>query len=121
MLRELEAQQPLAVGDPDQLRFAFEALVNGALSLVPDQGDVYIASGHRAAGSHESASARILVRLRPPDHTATAGASATHGVAPAENALERAIAETIVRAQGGNFAVDTSDRDEVVIILDIPA
>ncbi len=121
VLRELEAQQPLAIGDPDQLRFAFEALVNGALSLVPDRGDVYIASGHRAAGSHESASARILVRLRPPDHTATAGASATHGVSPAENALELAIAETIVRAQGGNFAVDTSDRDEVVIILDIPA
>ncbi len=124
VLRELETQQPFAIGDRDQLRFAFEALVNGSLSLVPDRGDVFIASRYHGSGPHGGASARILLRLRPPERPAPAGDEPTvagPAVAPAENALELAITETIIRGHGGAFAVDTSDRDEVVIILDIPA
>jgi signal transduction histidine kinase len=43
------------------------------------------------------------------------------GVSTADHALELAIAETVVRAHGGALAVDTSDGEETVIVLDLPA
>ena len=125
VLRELDTREPRAVGDTDQLRFAFEALLNGCLAIVPERGDVYVASRHHEAGLHGSPSVRVLVRLRAPEHKAQLPGEPAEpspaGLSPAENDLELAIAETIVRAQGGAFAVDASDRRETVIVLDLRA
>jgi DNA-binding NtrC family response regulator len=121
VLQELDTDQPLAIGDTDQIRFAFEALLNRCLRLVPAGGDVYVASRHHEAGLHGRPSVRVLVRLRPPGREAEPRAEPATGLSTAENALELAIAESIVRSQGGAFAVDTSDGQETVIVLDLPA
>jgi signal transduction histidine kinase len=125
VLQELDTQEPFAVGDTDQLRFAFEALLNRCLTIVPERGDVYVASRHHDAGLHGRPSVRVLVRLRASEREAGPGGEplgpAPAGLSTAENALELAITETIVRAQGGAFTIDASDRQETVIVLDLPA
>ncbi len=125
VLQELDTQEPFAVGDTDQLRFAFEALLNRCLTIVPERGDVYVASRHHDAGLHGRPSVRVLVRLRASEREAGPGGEplepAPAGLSAAENALELAITETIVRAQGGGFTIDASDRQETVIVLDLPA
>jgi DNA-binding NtrC family response regulator len=125
VLQELDTREPFAVGDTDQLRFAFEALLNRCLTIVPERGDVYVASRHHDAGLHGRPSVRVLVRLRASERDAGPGSEplepAPAGLSSAENALELAITETIVRAQGGAFTIDASDRQETVIVLDLPA
>ena len=125
VLQELDTQDPFAIGDTDQLRFAFEALLNRCLTIVPAGGDVYVASRHHDAGLHGRPAVRVLVRLRASEREAGPGDEslepATPGLSTAENALELAITETIVRAQGGAFTIDASDRQETVIVLDLPA
>ncbi len=118
VLKELETKQPHASADPDQLRFALEALLNKTLDLVPEDGDLYVASKHHAAGLRGGPSLRVLLRYRGPD--ATASTTSVEGAAPAENALEYVIAEAVIRAQGGSFAVDAGEV-ETVVVVDLPA
>jgi DNA-binding NtrC family response regulator len=118
VLKELDAERPYANGDPDQLRFALEALLNKTLELVPEDGDLYCASKHHVAGLRGQPSLRILLRYRGPE--AAGATTAVEGVAPAENALEYVIAEAVIRAQGGSIAVDSGDA-ETVVVVDLPA
>ena len=119
VLEELDRSQPQALCDPEQLRFAFEALLDKSLELVPARGDLYLASKRHASGLRGEPSIRVLLRYRGPE--AVAGAPQLPEVSPAANALEFAIAELLIRAQGGSLALDTSDRNETVIVLDLPA
>jgi len=119
VLEELDRSQPQALCDPEQLRFAFEALLDKSLELVPERGDLYLASKRHASGLRGEPSIRVLLRYRGPE--AVAGAPQLPEVSPASNALEFVIAELLIRAQGGSLALDTSDRNETVIVLDLPA
>lgn len=119
VLRELDAQKPLATGDEEQLRFAFEALLNKSLELVPERGNIYFASRHHSSGLRGGPSVRVLVRLHGPEREGPA--VSVPGASAAESALEFAIAEAIVRAHGGAFAIDSGDGDEIVIVIDLPA
>jgi DNA-binding NtrC family response regulator len=119
VLEELDRSQPQALCDPEQLRFAFEALLDKSLELVPPRGDLYLASKRHGSGLRGEPSIRVLLRYRGPE--AAAGAPQLPEVSPAANALEFAIAELLIRAQGGGLALDTSDRNETVIVLDLPA
>jgi hypothetical protein len=119
VLEELDRSQPQALCDPEQLRFAFEALLDKSLELVPARGDLYLASKRHASGLRGEPSIRVLLRYRGPE--AAAGAPQLPEVSPAANALEFVIAELLIRAQGGSLALDTSDRNETVIVLDLPA
>ncbi len=118
VLKELDSERPHAEADPDQIRFAFEALLNKALELVPERGDLYCASRHHDAGLRGGPTLRVLVRFRGPD--GPTGAVPVEGVAPAENALEFVIAEAVVRAQGGSMAVDAGEA-ETLVVVDLPA
>jgi DNA-binding NtrC family response regulator len=118
-LEELDRSQPRALCDPEQLRFAFEALLDKSLELVPARGDLYLASKSHASGLRGEPSVRVLLRYRGPE--AAAGAPQLPEGSPAANALEFAIAELLIRSQGGTLALDTSDLNETVIVLDLPA
>ena len=43
------------------------------------------------------------------------------GITPPETALEFLIAELTINAQGGSMTLDSSNGQETVIVLDIPA
>ena len=119
VLRELDARQPLVRADPEQLRFALEALLNKSLDLVPERGNLYFASKHHDSGLRGQPSVRVLVRFHGPERKGLA--VPVSEASPAENALEFAIAESIIRAHGGALAIDSADSDETLIVLDLPA
>lgn len=113
VLQELESEQPCALGDPAQLRFALEALLDRCLELVPERGDVYLASKHHAEGQ----CLRVLLRFQGAERTGSTG----RGLSPAENALGLIVADSVVSAAGGTLTLDTRESGETVIVLDLPA
>jgi hypothetical protein len=43
------------------------------------------------------------------------------GTTEVEASLEFMVAEAVVRAQGGTMALDTSEAQEAVVVIDLPA
>ncbi len=119
VLKELDPSRPEALCDPEQLRLALEALVDESLRRVPERGDLYLASKHHDAGLRGRPSVRVLLRHRGP---AGPGPVVSHEEVSTEaNALAFAVAEALVRAQGGALTIDGGDGHETVIVLDLPA
>jgi signal transduction histidine kinase len=118
VLEELDRSHPLARGDSAQLRLAFEALLDECLELVPERGDLYLASRRDATGTRARPGVRVLLRFRGPE--GTAGAPGRAELAPAAHSLGFAIAELLIRAQGGSLTVDTAERHETVLVADLP-
>ncbi len=119
VLKELDRSQPTARGDAAHLQFALGALLDKALELVPDRGDLYLASKHHASGLRGAPSVRVLLRYHSPVRIARK--PGVEGVSLAETALEIVLAESVVRDLGGRLTVDSSDADETVILIDLPA
>lgn len=116
VLTELDHDRPLVFADDAQLRFALEAVLDQALELVPAKGDLFIASRHHdpeGAGS----SLRILVRCG----TAKTEGEDTTVASPVRHSLRLAMAEWVVNAQGGRYALDSARSGWLVIVLDLPA
>jgi DNA-binding NtrC family response regulator len=118
VLKELDPEHPLALCDAEQMRFAFEAMLDRALEMLPERGDLYLASRRHPAGLRGAPSVRVLLRLQTPGRAASAPGQ---GLSPAENSLGFAIAEAVARAQGGAAAIDAGDPAETVILMDLPA
>lgn len=118
VLKELERGQPLVQADPEHLRFALSSLVGKALSLMPERGDLYLASKHHAS-ARGAASVRVLLRYHTPRRIR--GDAARTGVSLAENTLELVIAETLIRGLGGRLTLDETEADESVLVIDLPA
>ena len=119
VLQELDTQHPAAHADPEQLRFALDALLGACFALVPERGDVYLASKHLAAGLRGGPTLRVLVRFHGPQRGSLAGR--VPGVSPVENSLALVLAEIVVRAQQGSFTVSEAQGDETLVVLELPA
>ena len=119
VLQELDTQRPEARGDPEQLRFALDALLGACFALVPERGDLYLASKHHPTGLRGGPSLRVLVRFHGPQRGAPAGR--VPGVSPAENSLALVLAELVVHAQQGSFTLDQGQGDETLVVLELPA
>ncbi|MCG8590027.1 MAG: hypothetical protein MJE66_12120 [Proteobacteria bacterium] len=117
VLKELDRTQPFVVGEPDRIQAAFRGLLSKALEFVPERGDLYLASKHHASGLRGDPTVRVLVRFHHPQAETDAAA----GVHVSETALEFVVAEAIVRSQGGTLTVDTTDAQESVVVVDLPA
>jgi len=119
VLTELDRTAPHALGDADQLRFAFESLLDKALELVPDRGDLYFASRHHGDGLDGEPALRVLVRFRSPGDLAAT--SEVPGVSLGESSLEMTVARSIIKAHGGRMTVSPGDARETVVVIDLPA
>jgi signal transduction histidine kinase len=117
VLKELDANHPMALCDAAQLRFALEALLGRSLELVPDRGDVYLASRQHAPTGTSGPSVRALVRFHAPGSQT---GSPVAGLSLVENSLELLIAEIVIRAQDGSLAIVT-EGEETVIVIDLPS
>ena len=117
VLKELDTSRPMALCDPEQLRFAFEVMIDRALEMLPDRGDLYLASRRHATGLRGGPVVRVLLRLQVPGRAVAPG----QGLSPAENSLGFAIAEAVARAQGGSIAIDSGDPAETLVLMDLPA
>ena len=122
ILKELDHGLPHAYGDPLLLRDALGGLLERAIASVKDRGDIYIASKHHEEGRAGEPSVRVLLRYSLAGGTAPRSASAgsSPGLLGGEN-LPTIMAQTIVQSLGGAFTSDTTDSDECVVIIDLPA
>jgi DNA-binding NtrC family response regulator len=117
VLCELDRSRPFVRADAIQLRDALEGILDEALALVPDRGDLFVASKHHPAGLRGGPGVRVVVRFSD-------GAAATgpvEGLSIAETSLDLVLAELLVRAQGGSFHLDTAAGRETMIVIDLPA
>ena len=127
VLKELDHNQPFVLADGGQLERAFSGLIETALSMVPERGDVYLASKHHSQGLAGRPSVRILFRYhnpsigRPLSDILAEDGFPIEGITPQETSLEFLIVEAIVGAQGGSMTVDDTDGQETVIVVDLPA
>ncbi len=119
VLKELDPSRPEALCDPEQLRLALEALIDESLRRVPERGDLYLASKHHDSGLRGQPSVRVLLRHRGP--AGPGPGVPLEEVSTEANALAFAVAEVLVRAQGGALTLDGSEGHETVIVLDLPA
>jgi DNA-binding NtrC family response regulator len=119
VLQELDTQHPEAKADPEQLRFALDALLDACFALVPERGDLYLASKHVPAGLRGEPSHRVLVRFHGPQGRPLG--SRMSDVSALENSLALVLAGLAVRAQQGSLTVSEGQGDETLVILDLPA
>jgi DNA-binding NtrC family response regulator len=119
VLKELDRSQPLARGDATHLELALRALLDKTLELVPEGGDLYLASKHHASGLRGKPSVRVLIRYHSPTQIARQGG--VEGTSLADRALEIVLADALVHAMGGQLTVDASGAEETVLVLDLPA
>ncbi len=116
VLKELDHGLPHAYGDPMLLRDAFGGLLQRALASVKDRGDIYIASKHHEGSRGGEPSIRVLIR-----YSVAPGSPPSRDPAPGAENLDAVMAQTIIQSLGGSFTTDTTDADEFVVIIDLPA
>jgi len=119
VLEELDRSRPQAECDPEQLRFALEALLDTAIELVPERGHIYLASRRNSVGLGGGPSVRVLLRFRGPQLGAEEAPAV--GLTPATRSLDLVLAEVALHAQGATLTLDTSDGSETVILVDLPS
>jgi hypothetical protein len=117
VLQELDTQHPQALGDPEQLRFALDALLSACFALVPERGDVYLASKHHPSSLRGGPALRVLARFHGPQHASPT--LRVPGVSPIENSLALVLAELVVRAQQGSFTISEGQGDETLIVIEL--
>lgn len=111
VLEELERTHPNALGDADQLRFAFAQLIEQALGWVPARGDLYVATRHMPATPTRPAMLRVMLRLH----------GSGDGLGFAEQSLAVSAVEEVVLAHGGSLGVEVAPTGETVVVADLPA
>ena len=119
VLKELDRDHPHAFGDETALRPALGGVLAQAIEEIPVRGDLYLASSHHTA-IEGRASMRVLFRYRVETRfTADREELAASGLLEAR--LDHAQAERVVREQGGSLTIDTTQAEETLIVIDLPA
>lgn len=117
VLRELELDVPAARGDAEQLRFALGALLDCALRLTPDGGDLYVGSLYHGPEPGRGPGHRLLIRFHSPEDVLVGPDEAPDAGPPLEVVLARAL----VTRMDGAFAIDASGSQDNVILIELPA
>ena len=124
VLKEIDSTSPFALCDEAQLRFALESLLDKAFEWVPERADLYLASKHHPSGLRGGPAMRVLIRFHDPSPARRReGADAALGedLSLRYTSIEIVLAELVIGSQGGTLTVDTTDAEETVILLDLPA
>jgi signal transduction histidine kinase len=124
VLKEIDRTSPFALGDEAQLRFALGSLLDKAFEWVPERADLYLASKHHPSGLRGGPAARVLIRFHnPPPARGAEGAAAavSEDLSLRYTSIEIVLADLVIGSQGGTLTVDTTDAEETVILLDLPA
>jgi DNA-binding NtrC family response regulator len=116
VLRELQTDGPPALTDEAQLRFVLSSLLQRALRMVPEGGDLYVGSHYHPASDRREARHRLLIRFHSPEDVLVAPDDTQGPRIP----LEVIIARALVLRMRGSFAVDASGPQDNVIVIELP-
>lgn len=111
VLEELDREHPFALADRDQLRLAFETLIQAALDWLSDSGELALTTHHQVTPGG-AGSLRVRIRVRQP-----AGDPGPQ----TEGSLATSVAEMVVLAQAGHFRQGPDVDGETSIAIDLPA
>ncbi len=117
VLEELDAAAPRAQVDEAQLRFALGGLLDRALRMTPEGGDLYVGSHHQPERPDEPAGHRLLLRFHSPEEVLVP----PEGVPGPPPPLEVVFARALVEGMGGIFVVDASGSQDNVVLIEFPA
>ena len=115
VLRELDFEAPPLVADEAQIRFAFGALLDRALHLVPRGGDVYLGSAWTRKRDEGASGHRVLLRFHSPEDVLASPADDSEAAF-----IEVVMARQIIARAGGTFAIDASGPQDNVILVELP-
>jgi DNA-binding NtrC family response regulator len=123
VLKEIDSTSPFALCGEAQLRFALECLLDKAFEWVPEQADLYLASKHHPGGLRGGPAVRVLIRFHNPSPARAEGidVDVSEDLSLPYTSIEIVLPELVIRSQGGTLTVDTTDAEETVILLDLPA
>lgn len=123
VLKEIDSTQPFALCGEAQLRFALECLLDRTFESVPERTDLYLASKHHPSGLRGGPSVRVLIRFHNPSPAGAKGAGTpvSEHLSLPHTSIEIVLPELVIGSEGGTLTVDTSDAEETVILLDLPA
>jgi len=123
VLKEIDSTAPFALCGEPQLRFALECLLDKTFEWVPERTDLYLASRHHPSGLRGEPSVRVLIRFHNPSPGGTEGVDAEvrRDLSLSHTSIEIVLPELVIRSEGGTLTVDTTDSEESVILLDLPA
>jgi signal transduction histidine kinase len=117
VLRELEPTPAPAIVDPEQLRFAIGALLDRALRMVPEGGDLYVGSSYQPVEGSAPAGHRLLLRFHSPEDVLVSPEDSPGPGTP----IEVVLARELIDRMGGASAVDASGSQDNVILIELPA
>ena len=123
VLKEIDSTSPFALCGEAQLRFALECLLDKAFEWVPERTDLYLASKHHPGGLRGGPAVRVLIRFHNPSPARAEGVdvAVSEDLSLPNTSIEIVLPELVIRSQGGTLTVDTTDAEETVILLDLPA
>jgi len=123
VLKEIDSTQPFALCGEAQLRFALECLLDMTFESVPERTDLYLASKHHPSGLRGGPAVRVLIRFHNLSPARAKGADAAVGedLSLPHTSIEIVLPELVIGSEGGTLTVDSSDAEETVILLDLPA
>ena len=119
VLKELDREYPHSFGTETALRPALGGVLAQAIEEIPVRGDLYLASSHHTA-LEGRASMRVLFRYRV-ETRFTADQDELVASGSQETRLDHAQAERVIRQQGGSLTIDTTQAEETLIVIDLPA
>lgn len=112
VLEELDRESAWVDGDREQLRGALVALFDAVFELLPERGDLYVATQGPAEGDRV---VRALVRFAAGD------AGDTTGLSRVEQSLGIATAELLIEELGGHLVLDLSEAPTALLLFELPA
>jgi hypothetical protein len=117
LLRELATEAPPVTLQEDRIRFAVGMLLDRALRMVPNGGELYVGTFYHPAIEGRAAQHRLLIRFHSPEEVLIGPEDGPGPSQPLEVVLSRALIEGV----GGGFAVDASGAQDNLILIDLPS
>ncbi len=113
VLEELDREGAWAWATREPVRAALVALFDAVFDLIPERGDLYVAT--QGPEERGFGLVRALVRF------SSAESGGADGLAPAEHSLGIASAELLLGEQGGRLVLDLSEAPTALVLFELPA
>lgn len=115
VLEELDREHAFVDAQRASLHGALVSLLDAVFELLPERGDLYVATQGPGAGHTRESTTRAVLRFVSGD------SAAPEGLSRAEQSLGIATATLLLESLGGQVVLDQSDAPTVLLLFELPA